>query len=114
MLSILVCQLLGFKAGIVASDGVVPAFVRRMAPHLCGVELDMVTKAVGQGKEAPEILKAISQRRRKLKIAVPKVWAIRRGSGFSWAWAGELGCLPRKVGSSAGWPGPAQPSPAQE
>ena len=49
-----------------------------MAPHLCGAELDMVTKAVGKGKEAAEILAAISQKRRKSKIAVPKIWDIRR------------------------------------
>ena len=72
MVSILVCQLLRIKPCVVASEGVVPAFVRRMAPHLCGVELDMVTKAARQGKEAPEILKVIARRRRKLEVAGAK------------------------------------------
>ena len=72
MVSILVCQLLRIKPCVVASEGVVPAFVRRMAPHLCGVELDMVTKAARQGKEAPEILKVIARRRQKLKAAGAK------------------------------------------
>ena len=48
-----------------------------MVPHLSGSELDVVTKAVREGKAASEILGLISRSRRKLKVPAPKVWAIR-------------------------------------
>ena len=50
---------------------------RAMAPHLSGSELDVVTKAVCEGKTSSEILGLISRSRRKLKVPAPKVWAIR-------------------------------------
>ena len=49
---------------------------RAMAPHLSGSELDVVTKAVREGKTSSEILGLISRSRRKLKVPAPKVWAI--------------------------------------
>ena len=50
---------------------------RAMAPHLSGSELDVVTKAVREGKTSSEIPELISRSRRKLKVPAPKVWAIR-------------------------------------
>ena len=50
---------------------------RAMAPHLSGSELDVVTKAVREGKTSSEILGLNSRSRRKLKVPAPKVWAIR-------------------------------------
>ena len=49
---------------------------RAMAPHLSGSELDVVTKAVREGKTSSEILGLISRSRRKLMVPAPKVWAI--------------------------------------
>jgi hypothetical protein len=49
-----------------------------MAPHLDNVELDMVTRLSAEKKGPEEILAAISKRRRKMKIATPKIWAVRR------------------------------------
>ena len=48
-----------------------------MAPHLTPAELDFVVKSA-RTKSSSEILAGISAARRKRKVEVPKVWAIRR------------------------------------
>ena len=49
-----------------------------MAPHLTGIELDLVTESVAKGKEADDILALVVAGRRKTKTTPPKIWAIRR------------------------------------
>ena len=53
-----------------------------MAPHLDNVELDMVTRLSAEKNGPEEILAAISKRRRKMKIATPKIWAVSGGLLF--------------------------------
>ena len=69
-----------------------------MAPHLTGVELDLVTQAAAQGKDANDILALVSAGRRKSKTPPPKVWAIRRaiqgmthkrGTAIAWTFLGR-------------------------
>ena len=69
-----------------------------MAPHLTGAELDIVTQAAAQGKDAHDILALVSAGRRKSKTPPPKVWAIRRAiegtihkRGTAWEMLGRHG-----------------------